>query len=126
MSIKYTILENRLQPGTYYPRPVLGESVDLTHIAWRISKMTSFGEPVVVGVTMALFQEIVNSLREGQPVALGDIAQFSLRMSQVLSSPTDRFDPEAGGRLLVSASAKTHLTNAIRSSSTFERVHRAR
>ena len=58
-------------------------------------------------VLLALKQEIVDTLSDSDRVSLDELVQFSVRLSQVLREPTQRFDPRNGGKVLVAATIRT-------------------
>ena len=122
--IDYKITANPLKPGTYYPRPVTRETRGIDWLSRSIARKSSLNSVTVQMVLLALRQEIVDTLSEGERVSLDELVQFSVRLSQVLRRPLERFDPRKGGKLLVAATIKPNITRDLRAVAEFRKVIR--
>ena len=122
MSVKYSVVPNPLQPGQFYPRPVAANTRDLKIIIDQVAQKTTIAPPDIAAVVQAFIQEIIDGLAFGDRVAIDDLADFSVRLSQVLTSGSDEFDFDQGGELLIAATIKPQVTDAVRHKAQVEKV----
>jgi hypothetical protein len=121
VSINYTVKENALQPGTFYARPVAQSVHSLATIIRNIAYATALSPSEVRAVVEAFTREVLTGLADGMRVSIDGLANFRVRMAQVLDSADGEFDPAQGGRLYVAASVKPALTRQLRAMAQYEK-----
>lgn len=121
MSIKYTVVPNPLQPGQYYPRPLSLDTKELNTILREVAEKTTVSPHDAKAVVSAFIQEIINGLIDGDRVSIDEFADFRPRLSQVMQSASDEFDPNTG-ELLIAATIKPQVTKQVRRSAQFEKL----
>ncbi|MCG3137118.1 MAG: hypothetical protein HJJLKODD_00961 [Phycisphaerae bacterium] len=123
MSIRYAVFQNSLQAGQFYPRPISENTRTLETLIRNISQKTTLSAADIQAVILAFIQEIIDGLLDGDRLNIDGLATFSVRLSQVMTAITDRFDFGQGGQLLVSTTVHPAVTSAVRSQATFEKLN---
>jgi len=114
MEIQYNVVPNALRPGQYYPRPAPAKTLNLEQVVSRAISKTNIPTATIAMVVRIITDAIAEGLLLGHRVSIDGLADFSIRLSQTMSSPEDRFDFRRGGQLLVSARVKPQLVKRIR------------
>jgi len=111
MPIEYEVVENKLQPGTYYPRVVAGDAVGLDHMLPNIVTKTALSATDVRGAISALIEEVTTVLADGRPVRLDGLCRFSMSLSETLTEPDAVVSPAVAVR--VNARTDSALQGAV-------------
>ncbi|MCG3136223.1 MAG: hypothetical protein HJJLKODD_00049 [Phycisphaerae bacterium] len=123
MAIRYAVFQNPLQEGQYYPRPVSENTRTLDTLIRNISQKCTLSPADIQAVILAFIQEMIDGLLDGDRITIDGLANFSVRLSQVMTAITDRFDFGQGGQLRVSTTVHPAVTSAIRAQATFEKLN---
>jgi hypothetical protein len=87
MSIKYSIIENYLNKGTFNPKIIRGSRLDIKAMARNITSKTTLTEGTVHGVISALRDEIIEGLALGHVIDIDDLLTISVSLGGKFDTP---------------------------------------
>jgi predicted histone-like DNA-binding protein len=119
MGIKYEVVQNSLQPGTYYPRVVAGPTVTLEDMVANIVTKTALSATDVRAAISALTEEIAAALANGNPVRIDRLCRLRLSLSETLTEP--EADVTSNVEVRVNMYADTSLQTVIKFAARLER-----
>lgn len=79
--MKFKLIEKRNPsnieaPGKFYAQAIISNKINLKTLASRISRTTTMGTGDIYGVLMSLQEEIMDALKQGSSIELGDLCSF--------------------------------------------------
>ncbi len=123
MAIRYYVVENPFQEGSYTPRVYAWGTITTSQIAERIVLETGLSRTDVYAVLNAISDHILRSLLEGYNVAIDGIGNFSLSLGEKLTSPEDEVSKAVRIRINLRPAGK--LRQGLKRKATFERIVKA-
>lgn len=123
MPIRYQIVSNNLQPGTFMARIVQGQRVGLEAMIERIVARTTLSTSDVQAAVTALTEEIRTVLARGDTAAIDGLATFNTSLSGNFASPDatiSRDNAQLGLVIQVDSRFQATIASAV----SYERVVR--
>jgi hypothetical protein len=112
MTIKYSIEENHLKPGTFYARVSRGEIVDLEDMIPNVVAKTSLTGTDLKGAVSALTEEIVAALAAGNTVVIDGLVTLYVSLSGSFDTP-DQVITRETAQLKVVAQSNRGMRSAV-------------
>lgn len=120
--IHYQVLPNPLREGEYFPRVLVGATIQMQQVVAAIVRETGVSETDVKAVTTALSQQVVLALLDGNNIAIEGLATFSLSLSEKLitmeaevsNAVEVRVNARADATILEQVSKSAHFNKVVK------------
>lgn len=121
MTIRYQIVENNLQPGTYYARVVDKGVYGLDDMMPNIITKTSLNEPDVRAVILAIASEVQDVLADGDTVVIEGLFSATLTLSGSFAKAETAVNTQ-NATININVTIDGGIAKAVQSQATFEQV----
>jgi HU domain fused to wHTH, Ig, or Glycine-rich motif len=121
MRIRYRIVGNSLQPGTFAARVVQGQRVGLDTMIANIVRRTSLSPADVHGAVMMLIEEVRDALVSGDTAIIDGLATFNVSLSGAFTTPDTTISRDSA-QLNVVVQGDGRLLSSVAASASYERM----